>query len=224
MAILVSANTRGGGSQHLSLESTPDACPRCHRSIDVQPLWASFSTSHRVQAVFRCTASECDELFLGTYTPAGAGGGFRLMDTAPVSAQPEVFPESVSALSPSFVEIHEQAVAAEAQELDQLVGIGLRKALEFLMKDFLIEQHPKEADAIKTTLLGGCIEKWVTDPNIKECAKRAAWLGNDETHYTRKWGDRDIEDLKRLVRLTTNWVDNVLLTKRYMAEMPPPSR
>jgi hypothetical protein len=107
---------------------------------------------------------------------------------------------------------------------DQLVGIGLRKALEFLMKDFLIEQHPKEADAIKTTLLGGCIEKWVTDPNIKECAKRAAWLGNDETHYTRKWGDRDIEDLKRLVRLTTNWVDNVLLTKRYMAEMPPPSR
>ena len=54
---------------------------------------------------------------------------------------------------------------------------------------------------------------------MKECAKRAAWLGNDETHYTRKWEDKDVKDLKLLVHLTVNWIDNVLLTQKYISEM-----
>jgi hypothetical protein len=54
---------------------------------------------------------------------------------------------------------------------------------------------------------------------VKECAKRAAWLGNDETHYTRKWETKDVSDLKLLVKLTVNWIDNVLLTEKYIAEM-----
>jgi hypothetical protein len=50
-------------------------------------------------------------------------------------------------------------------------------------------------------------------------AKRAAWLGNDEIHYVRKWEDRDINDLKILIELTCGWVRNNLLTEKYMAEM-----
>lgn len=48
---------------------------------------------------------------------------------------------------------------------------------------------------------------------------RAVWLGNDETHYVRKWEEKDVNDLKLLVRLTVNWIDNVLLTKKYIADM-----
>lgn len=31
--------------------------------------------------------------------------------------------------------------------------------------------------------------------------ERAAWLGNDETHYVRKWPEKDVKDLKSLNRI-----------------------
>lgn len=105
-------------------------------------------------------------------------------------------------------------------ELQQLVGCGLRKALEFLVKDFAIKQNPEHEESIKSTLLGQCIRTHIDDPNTKACAERAAWLGNDETHYVRKWTDKDIQDLKRLVKLTVNWVENAVLTQKYEADMP----
>jgi len=136
-----------------------------------------------------------------------------------VTAKKQDFPQSVVEVSSTFVDIFNQAIAAEANGLTQLVGIGLRKALEFLIKDFSAHQHPDDTEKIKNMLLGPCINAYVTDQNVKDCAKRAAWLGNDETHYIRKWEDKDISDLKLLVRLTTNWVDNVLLTQKYVADM-----
>jgi len=97
--------------------------------------------------------------------------------------------------------------------------VGYRKSLEFLVKDYCILKQPGAAEEIKKTLLGQCIGTWVEDPKVKECAKRAAWLGNDETHYLRKWESKDINDLKILITLTVNWIHNDILTERYMKEM-----
>jgi hypothetical protein len=88
----------------------------------------------------------------------------------------------------------------------------------------LINQEPAKAEEIKGKLLGKCIHEDVTDPNVKATAKLATWLGNDETHYIRKWEDKDINDLKILIRLTVNWIDNVLLTQKYLKEMTPTPR
>ena len=60
------------------------------------------------------------------------------------------------------------------------------------------------------------------DPRLKQCAERATWLGNDETHYERKWIDRDVDDLKTLIRLTVNWVESALLTEKYAKGMVKP--
>jgi hypothetical protein len=108
---------------------------------------------------------------------------------------------------------------AESAGFDQLVGIGLRKALEFLIKDYCAAENSSADAAIRSSTLASCISQFISDPNIKECAKRAVWLGNDETHYVRKWETKDINDLKLLVKLTVNWIDNVLLTKKYIADM-----
>ena len=53
----------------------------------------------------------------------------------------------------------------------------------------------------------------------QEVAELAAWLGNDETHYVRRWEDKDIEDLEILVDLTVNAITNALRTKKYLREM-----
>ena len=114
----------------------------------------------------------------------------------------------------------EQVAYADAKKLGQLTGMGLRKALEFLIKDFASQEHPDQKSNIVKSDLAYVIGQYVKDGNIGACAKRAAWLGNDETHYLRKWVDKDITHLKDLVRLTVNWIDSHQMTKVYREEMP----
>lgn len=226
MEIKLDAKELNGSTTTVICDRVPDFCPRCHRSVHPKVVQSTYQPARRMaQVVYQCTSDACLELFVGTYIYDGTHRSghpeFKLKGVAPMRAKGAVFPESVLEVSESFVEIHNQALAAESQGLTQLVGIGLRKALEFLIKDFAMNQHPEDVEKIKGKQLGPCIDAFVSDANVKECAKRAAWLGNDETHYVRKWEDKDISDLKLLVRLTTNWIDNVLLTQKYVAQMHP---
>jgi len=64
------------------------------------------------------------------------------------------------------------------------------------------------------------IQERIADPNIKAMAKRATWLGNDESHYVRKWDDPDMTKLKQLIALTVSWINTHQLTKRYVKDIP----
>ena len=97
----------------------------------------------------------------------------------------------------------------------------MRKALEFLVKDFAKSQMPTEKDAIENTQPLQCINNYLDDQRIRQSATLATWLGNDETHYIRKWQDKDIKDLKVLIKLTVNWIENVLLSEKYVMNMQP---
>jgi len=129
------------------------------------------------------------------------------------------FNDEIKRISPAFVTIYTQATKAELLRLDELNGIGYRKALEFLIKDYLIDLHPDKADEIKGKFLGQCIKDYITDQKILDSAERTTWLGNDETHYERRWGDHDIEDLKLLLELTIYWISSELLTRQYTERM-----
>lgn len=213
------------GHSQVRLEGVPDVCPRCHRNVHPKKLVATILREREsCQAIFRCTHQKCQEMFVASYRAAHRKSNsqhpiFELAGVAPWTAHQAEFPTTIQDVSPTFVEIYNQAVVAESQDLSQLVGIGLRKSLEFLIKDFACQEHPEQEASIRTTQLGACISQFVSDLNVKECAKRATWLGNDETHYTRKWETRDVGDLKLLVKLTVNWIDNALLTKKYISEM-----
>lgn len=219
MQTTITAHTLSGKQQNYTLASIPDACPMCHRNIDPKKI-ASFHLEGRnlIQSLFQCTHFKCQEVFIGTYAP-GNPGQFALMRTSPTTPKKEDFSEIIRNISATFVEIYNQALSAESANLPQLVGIGIRKALEFLVKDFAVNQHPGKEVEIRKLFIGQCIEEYIQDANVKACAKRAAWLGNDETHYTRKWEDKDINDLKLLTKLTVNWIENVVLTKKYISEM-----
>jgi len=216
----ITAQNLEGNSSKARLREIPDICPICHRSIHPKNV-GNFLLTPRglVQAVFRCTSQKCEELFIATYTIVGGANECRLHNIAPKNPKKSEFPQTICDISPTFVDIYNQTIAAEAIGLTEIVGIGLRKALEFLIKDFAAKQKPSEGEAIKKVFLGKCIQDYIDDTNVKQCAKRAAWLGNDETHYIRKWEDKDVTDLKLLIRLTTNWIENVILTQKYADEM-----
>ena len=149
---------------------------------------------------------------------------FRLKYCAPYLAKKPAIPEEIAKLSPTYVKVLEQSHAAEHWRLDQIAGVGYRKALEFLIKDYAVHCNKAKKKRIQSAFLGQCINDFVSDHNVQECAKRAVWLGNDETHYMRRWKNKDIEDLKILLHLTEAWIYNELLTKKYIKSMTPRPR
>ncbi|SUM69839.1 DUF4145 domain-containing protein [Staphylococcus nepalensis] len=113
------------------------------------------------------------------------------------------YPNEIDEISTSFKEIVNQSSQAENSHLNHLAGIGYRKAIEFLVKDYLIYVKPEETNSIKTKFLSQCI-KMIDDEDIKNLAKAATWIGNDETHYTRLHKDKDISDMKRFIYALTH--------------------
>jgi hypothetical protein len=213
----------------------PEECPICHRSVHAQERdWTIASLDDDLNAVleiiYQCPRRECQHLFVARYarddvpeqTQTGFPGlqYFRLYECVPTTPHVPTVPSEVADLSPSFVEIYSQAQAAEAYSLSQVAGVGYRKALEFLVKDYCISVRPSNEMAIRNAYLSVCINQYVDSPQVKLCAKRAVWLGNDETHYERRWNEMDVSNLKELIVLTLNWIHNAMLTRKYEDVMP----
>ncbi|WP_231197424.1 hypothetical protein [Streptococcus equi] len=90
---------------------------------------------------------------------------------------------------------------------DTLVGIGLRKSLEFFLKDFLILTNPDNKKDIQEKQLGKVITNYIQEPSLLSLARATTWLGNDETHYVRKHTDQDLQDLKKFLKATIRFIE-----------------
>ncbi len=137
----------------------------------------------------------------------------KLISAEPCKFEKHVFNKKIISLSPQFDKIYNQALAAETSGLDEIAGLGYRKSLEFLVKDFAIHQHPSDEEDIKKQMLSSCIKKYIDNPQIKTLVERSAWIGNDEAHYIRKQEDRDINDMKSFIQATVYFIGMVLITE-----------
>ena len=43
------------------------------------------------------------------------------------------------------------------------------------------------------------------------------WLGNDQTHYTQRFENKDISDLKNFIDATVYWVSMELITEEALS-------
>jgi len=220
----IKAQTEDGGTSPVLIDTYPDSCPVCHHKV--QPVFRlAYHDYQRVQIVFLCPNAKCKSLFISYYTedPFMAGRietTYAFRRSQPWKLVSADFSDEIKTISEMFVKIYNEAREAEHQGLLEICGAGYRKALEFLVKDYLIKEQNIDPDLVRDTLLGKCIDIYVDDGKLKSCAKRAAWLGNDQTHYYKKWKDKDLENLKTLLALTVNWVRSECLTKKMMADMP----
>ena len=131
-------------------------------------------------------------------------------------------PELIDKVSPSFKQIYREAQAARQLGYTQICGGGYRKALEFLLRDYAILLHPEEKDEIQKMELSNCIAKYVDNDNIKCFAQRAAWLGNDELHYLKRWEDLNISNLEDFIVLSIFAIDLEEKRKKSEESMPNP--
>jgi hypothetical protein len=206
------------------IDRHPDHCPICHSKIVPTPMVATAGTpvfEADLEIAYICPNSQCKEMFIAYFDePEPDDYSYRYRTVRPVKPIDQTFSKPIKTVSPSFCEIYDEASAVEKYGLKQVCGVAYRKSIEFLIKDYLIAKRPNDAEAIKRALLGTCIENYVTDQKIKQVAKRAVWLGNDETHYERRWVDKDLTDLKRLIQLVVHWIDAEFLTEEAISSMP----
>lgn len=200
----------------------PSICPICARSLSPDILSAHYfqpaeSKSKRGVCLYLCTS--CCETFLGSYQIEFNGYSMEatLIEVAPHAFSASRFSDEINSLSPDFVRIYNQAEEAESRNLFDLCGLGYRKALECLVKDYLCHVSPNESSAIKKTKLAECIAM-LGDQQLRDLAATASWLGNDFAHYERRHTHLDMEDLKRFILSTGFWISHSL-TARQAAQL-----
>ncbi|HHX68637.1 MAG TPA: DUF4145 domain-containing protein [Gallicola sp.] len=191
----------------------PNQCPMCN--LGIKPKYINQNYNHEselMSIMFECPA--CDRTFLAHYyDPSDSVYQPSTCKVFPKFPIEKNFDKDLKILSPEFEKIYNQAIIAEDHNLDQIAGMGYRKALEFLIKDFCISEKPDEREKIENNFLGKVIEEYIEDRIIKNLATYSAWLGNDETHYKRKWKEKDIEDLKKFIDATVYFVSYKIIAK-----------
>lgn len=209
----------------VSLNNFPTECPYCHKSIS--PIFhyvhnRNDSKTNEINVIFSCPGSDCSRAFVASYVPPYAGySNYNFVGIKRPTYGPFEVPKRLKIFE-RFNEIYVQAQQADAMGLSQISGPGYRKALEVLIKDFCIKKTPDKSDEIIKSNLGFVIEMYVENESLKAASKRAAWLGNDETHYLQKWEKSELISIRSLLELTMNWVEHVLMTEELLEQMPNP--
>lgn len=199
----------------------PSQCPNCSVAYAYEPL-TSYSVKSEnfsgdveisVYALYFCP--RCEHIFLVCYHvfekmyPYNQAPSGHIAYTYPAPTGKTNFTDHIKTLSPRFVEIYQQSEKAESSGLTEICGMGYRKALEILVKDFAIHTHPDRQSEIESPdlMLSQCINNYIDSEKIKTMAKASSWIGNDETHYTRKHKSYNVQDLKCFISTAAAFID-----------------
>lgn len=201
----------------------PDTCPCCNKvmSNDLSPVMAINNINIgekkyeecKVVSVFRCTS--CNSLFAiwsehkanveNEFSPEDISYTCKILATFPFE-KVTVFTQNITNLSAEFVSIFNQTEIAEAQNLNDICGMGYRKALEFLVDAYIRKNRPTET--IDANLpLSKKIRDYIDNEQIKTLAQKSAWLGNDATHIVNNHPDRNVKDVKKFIKAITAIID-----------------
>lgn len=219
------------------VDDIPEYCPYCKCKSDFTINWENvyefeldsvtdFFKINYIDVIFRCPSPTCNRLTLWGYREEGQGFRESLYINYYISEKysaEDKIPDSINNISPQFVKIYNQALKAESFGLDEIIGLGYRKAFEFLIKDFIIKNSIDDLiidDVKKEKKFIVLLKKYFNDDNrIQQLSERIAWLGNDEAHYIRKHTNHDVKDMKIMIRLVLNYIDSYILTDKMISEI-----
>ena len=187
----------------------PNECPYCRKSFNANgcDLFHYYQRIHNIAAIlysgYLCPT--CEKLFVIRYMISCIGNNSDqdpcpIYESIPHPDSVVTFSKAIEQFSKRYCDVYRQAVKAENDGLTEICGMGYRKALEILIKDYAIKLQPEKEEQICKTMLKNCIEKYITEERVQGLAKGAAWLGNNETHYKHIDSPCDIEDMKRFIK------------------------
>lgn len=204
------------GQQTYHVAELPTYCPRCGEDA-VPKVLGQCTLEHYeedpgwfyLNVPVKCP--NCRNVFVAEYCSDIEPSRYEsytlsLISTSPRASRSTGVSDTLKTISKQFAIIYDQSKAAQDQGLNEIAGAGFRRALEFLVKDYLIHKSPGNREKYLGTPLRSCIKDHIQHETIRSLADRAASLGNDFVHYE-AYEQRDVRELSDLIELTRRWVE-----------------
>lgn len=197
----------------------PRYCPICSTPQEGRredsKLWALGNGKYYGTVMYTCNS--CNKRYLATYdldVPSKTGKFSSFHPALAVEYENDL----LEPVSQKFINAYSQALRAEhAGDID-LAGMGYRKALECLLKDFAITELGVDISAVEKLSVYDVIGKYY-DNDIQVSADVVRILGNDYTHYESKHPETDFNVLKRYMDIFV-----ALIETKVLINHPPVSR
>ena len=202
-----------------------DECPICHFGIDMSnDKWINFhDISSKTQEKFNIISVHCCPHCHNGFVVIHH---IKVNENVCIEKSQSVYPatapnlqidEDIRQISPEFYEIYNQCLIAKKNNLNHIYGMGFRKALEKLVKDYSIYSHREDEKWIRTNrkaTLHKCIEKYFKDSDAKTALMACKWIGNNETHYENCNTDEDLELFEGLIEDVLYYIHREIRNKK----------
>ena len=173
-------------------------------------------TDYIAVLTFKCTDSSCKRYYSlnAKFNLWGVNLSFvDFMTNHYQSPANTTIDDSIKKISPDFAKIYIQTYKAETWGLDSLTGMGYRRSLEFLVKDYLCEvEKVQKKDGSpytqKEIYHKGFAEaiSMIPEETIRKTAKAAAWIANDYTHTEVKWTEESVDSVKEFISAIMSYI------------------
>lgn len=209
------------GSQYQKIDfDKPTTCPLCGIGTDgvlLRPVIESFTPDcqdNTIVFIWRCTA--CRRVFASYHLLRDQQCTYHgTFPQQTLSFEDEVL-ENVS---PRFIEMYNQCLRSDINGDYNLAAVGMRSALEILVKDYAIFFLEKQHDDVVNLNLFSAISEFLENSELIKAADVIRILGNDHTHYERKYPQHEYKLLKMYMDIFIELIRNKVLIKN-----PPVSR
>lgn len=191
-----------------------EQCPICHVYGSMEFVNSTHVTSqakgkNTYIAFFLCNA--CHRIYAVSYSDVPLSSFMYAKATNPVpcisvNATYTPYEPPLPKLNDIFNTVHfekfrgayRDLCLAKAYQIDGLVGMAYRRAIEYLVFDYLIRFENITVGELANKGLEKIITTNFQGDDISEFGQKAAWLGNDFTHYFNKHPEYSINDLATL--------------------------
>jgi hypothetical protein len=218
-------NNSNSGGNYLTADN-PNICPHCHVVNEPQELFKHFDNQvNKLISVWRCNYNQCRKVFAVSHKE----GDHSYTIERNLNGLPKgpIWPEPILNLKDGrtigteteedskFIKTYLQSLEAESNGHDEIAGMGYRKAIEYLVKDWAIQTNLTEKDKILKLWLSAIIKEYFKG-DLKDILERATWLGNDQTHYNKLFEEYNIAHLKELIDLIMVELDRDFKKRHYI--------
>lgn len=197
----------------------PSVCPHCGFGTDAPFAKKDvYSYNGHYLLVATCTCTSCGKHFFFVCE----------YDSGKENYDPIVYPnidftpysnEILEKISSRFIDMYNQALQSEFHKNLELAAIGYRSALEILVKDYAIKELGQNPEEVSSKKLCSAIGTYLNQEELVKTADVIRILGNDYTHYKRKYPQHDFELLKGYMEIFLKQIE-----VQYMINHPPVSR
>ena len=218
-------NSNNGNSNYAE---NPNICPHCHVANEPQQLFAHFDNKvNKLISVWRCNFNQCNKVFAVSHIEIMSSGQYEIERNLNGLPKGPIWPEPIKNLKDGktlgteneeeskFIKTYLQSLEAESNGHDEIAGMGYRKAIEYLVKDWAIQNNGKDKEKILGQWLSAIIKDYFSG-DLKEILERATWLGNDQTHYNKLFEEYNINHLKDLIDLIMVELDRDFKKRHYI--------